>query len=102
MALSDILERALLLLRMLISGSKEPNVAANGLAVQAVNQQTMALQQEVDNLKTDLEIRQLLANNSPMAIIERARARTENSRGVIQGDVEADRLNQLQKPASEQ
>lgn len=101
-ALSDVLEKALLLQRTLLTGSKEPNVAANGLAVQAVNQQSSTLQLEIDNLKTELELRQQLANNSPMAIIERSRTRADGSRGVFQGDVAADRLNQLQQPASEQ
>lgn len=101
-ALSDVLEKALLLQRTLLTGSKEPNVAANGLAAQAVNQQSSTLQLEIDNLKTELELRRQLANNSPLAIIERSRTRADGSRGVFQGDVEADRLNQLQKPASEQ
>ena len=102
MALSDVLEKALLLQRTLLTGSREPNVAANGLAVLAVNQQSSTLQLEIDNLKTDLELRRQLANNSPMVIIERSRTRADGSRGVFQGDVEADRLNQLQKPASKQ
>jgi len=101
-ALSDILEKGLLLLKMLFTGSKEPNVAANGLATQAVEKQREALQQEINNLKLELELHRELAGNSPMTIVERARSRTDASRGVFQGDVGADRLNQLQKPVSEQ
>jgi integrating conjugative element protein (TIGR03755 family) len=98
-ALSDVLEKALLLQRTLLAGSKEPNVAANDLAVQAVNQQSSTLQQEIQNLKMELDMRQQLAKNSPMTIIERGKARAENSRGVFQGDPETGRLNQLQTPA---
>ncbi|AMB86004.1 conjugal transfer protein [Pseudomonas agarici] len=98
-ALSDVLEKALVLQRTLLAGSKEPNVAANDLAVQAVNQQSSSLQQEIGNLKIELDMRQQLAKNSPMTIIERGKARAENSRGVFQGDPETDRLNQLQSPA---
>ncbi|MFC3941595.1 integrating conjugative element protein [Pseudomonas gingeri NCPPB 3146 = LMG 5327] len=98
-ALSDVLEKALVLQRTLSAGSKEPNVAANDLALQAVNQQSSSLQQEIGNLKIELDMRQQLAKNSPMTIIDRAKARAENSRGVFQGDPETDRLNQLQSPA---
>jgi integrating conjugative element protein (TIGR03755 family) len=98
-ALSDVLEKALILQRTLLAGRREPNVAANDLAVQAVNQQSSSLQQEIGNLKIELDMRQQLAKNSPMTIIERSKARAENSRGVFQGDPESDRLNQLQSPA---
>lgn len=83
-ALSDVLEKALILQRTLLAGSREPNVAANDLALQAVNLQSSALQQEIGNLKIELDMRQQLAKNSPMAIIERSKARAENSRGVFQ------------------
>jgi len=97
-ALSDVLEKALALQRTMMAGSKEPNVAANDLAVQAVNQQSAVLQQEIGNLKIELDMRQQLAQNAPMKIIERSRSRSENSRGVFQGDPETGRLNQLQSP----
>ncbi len=53
----DVLSKALLLQRLMFAGAKEPNVAANGLATQAVDQQTSLLQQEISNLKTELELR---------------------------------------------
>ncbi|WP_296180324.1 integrating conjugative element protein [Pseudomonas sp. UBA1879] len=99
-ALSDVLEKALALQRTMMAGSKEPNVASNDLAVQAVSQQNSALQQEIGNLKIELDMRQQLAQNSPMKIIERSRTRSENSRGVMQGDPNTNRLNQLQSPKS--
>lgn len=98
-ALSDVLEKALTLQRTLMAGSREPNVAANDLAVQAVGQQSSSLQQEIGNLKMELDMRQQLAKNSPLTIIERGKARAEDSRGVFPGDPETDRLNQLQSPA---
>ena len=61
----DVLSKALLLQRLMFAGAKEPNVAANGLATQAVDQQTSLLQQEISNLKTELELRRELASNSP-------------------------------------
>ncbi|WP_330534942.1 integrating conjugative element protein [Pseudomonas aeruginosa] len=96
-ALSSVLEKALLLQRTLLTGKKEPNVAANELAVQAVDQENSALEQEINNLKTELELRRTLAGNSAMAIIQRHSTRAAGSRGVFEGDPVPDRLDQLQK-----
>lgn len=101
-ALADVLEKSLLLQRMLITGSKEPNVNMNKLAVDAVLGSTDTLQQLITNLKTELDMRQQLAKNSPMAIVERGRSRAENSRAVLPGAPETDRLQQLQKPATKE
>ncbi|QLF92107.1 integrating conjugative element protein [Pseudomonas sp. ABC1] len=96
-ALSSVLEKALLLQRTLLTGKKEPNVAANQLAIEAVNHESDTLDQEIRNLKTELELRRELANNSPMAIIQRHGTRAAGSRGVYEGDPVPDRLDQLQK-----
>jgi integrating conjugative element protein (TIGR03755 family) len=96
-ALSSVLEKALLLQRTLLTGKKEPNVAANQLAVEAVNHESDTLDQEIRNLKTELELRRELANNSPMAIIQRHGTRAAGSRGIYEGDPIPDRLNRLQK-----
>ncbi|WP_226944628.1 integrating conjugative element protein [Pseudomonas sp. FME51] len=97
-ALASVLEKALLLQRTLLTGKKEPNVAANQMAVEAVNQESDTLDREIRNLKTELELRRELANNSPMAIIQRHGARAAGSRGIYEGDPVPDRLNQLQQP----
>ncbi|MBG6605279.1 integrating conjugative element protein [Pseudomonas aeruginosa] len=99
-ALSSVLEKALLLQRTLLTGKKEPNVAANELAVQAVDQENSALEQEINNLKTELELRRTLAGNSAMAIIQRHSTRAAGSRGVFEGDPTRDRLREVQKPRS--
>lgn len=96
-ALTSVLEKALLLQRTLLAGKKEPNVSANELAIQAVDQESAALAQEIGNLKTELELRRTLAANSPMTIIQRHGARAAGSRGIYEGDPVPDRLNQLQK-----
>jgi hypothetical protein len=96
-ALSSVLEKALLLQRTLLTGKKEPNVAANQLAVEAVNHESDTLEQEIRNLKTELELRRELANNSPMAIIQRHGTRAAGSRGIYEGDPVPDRLDRLQK-----
>ncbi|HIE4272020.1 TPA: integrating conjugative element protein [Pseudomonas aeruginosa] len=98
-ALSSVLERALLLQRTLLTGRKEPNVAANDLAQKAVSQESDLLDREIHNLKTELELRRELASNSPSAIIQRHSARSAGSRTIYEGDPVPDRLDQLQRPA---
>ncbi len=99
-ALSSVLEKALLLQRTLLTGSKEPNVAANDLAVKAVDAENTTLEQEINNLKTELELRRELAGDSAMMLIERHTARSDGSRAIFQGDTTPDRLDQIQKPKS--
>ena len=95
--LASELEKALLLQRTLLTGRKEPNVAANQLATAAVDQESDSLDREISNLKTELELRRTLANNSPMAIIQRHGTRAAGSRGIYEGDPVPDRLDQLQR-----
>ncbi|WP_025809875.1 integrating conjugative element protein [Pseudomonas chlororaphis] len=99
-ALTSVLEKALLLQRTLLAGKKEPNISANELATQAVDQESTALAQEINNLKTELELRRTLAANSPMMIIQRHGARAAGSRGVYEGDTVRDHLREIQKPAA--
>ncbi|MGU1062183.1 integrating conjugative element protein [Pseudomonas aeruginosa] len=97
-ALASVLEKALLLQRTLLTGRKEPNVAANELAQKAVSHESDLLDREVHNLKTELQLRRELAGNSPMAIIQRHTVRAAGSRSVYEGDPIPDRLDQLQRP----
>jgi len=99
-ALSSVLEKALLLQRTLLTGRKEPNVAANELAQKAVSHESDLLDREIHNLKTELELRRELASNSPTAIIQRHSARSAGSRSIYEGDPIPDRLDQLQRPPS--
>lgn len=96
-ALSSVLEKALLLQRTLMTGRKEPNVAANQLAQQAISTESEALTQEINSLKTELELRRTLAGNSPMALIQRQNERAAGSRGVYQGDPVRNRLDLIQQ-----
>lgn len=97
-ALSSVMEKALLLQRTLMTGRKEPNVAANQLAQQAISSESEALTQEINNLKTELELRRTLAGNSPMALIQCQNNRAAGSRGVYQGDPVRNRLDLIQQP----
>jgi integrating conjugative element protein (TIGR03755 family) len=99
-ALSSVLEEALLLQRMLLTGRKEPNVASNELAVKAVDEENNVLAQEINNLKIELELRREISGNAAMAILQRHGVRTAGSRGVFEGDPTRDHLHEIQKPGS--
>ncbi len=99
-ALASVLEKALLLQRTLLTGRMEPNVAANEMAQEAVTQESNILDREINNLKTELELRRELANNSPMQIIQRHSTWAAGSRGVYQGDPIPNRLDELQRSQS--
>lgn len=96
-ALATVLERALLLQRLLLAGGKEPNVAANQLAQKAIARESDWLNREIENLRTELEVRHALALNAPMAIIERHSTRSDASRSISQDDA-PNRLDEIQRP----
>jgi len=96
-ALASVMEKALLLQRMMLTGSKEPNIAANDLAQNAIFKETSVLEQEINNLKTELELRRQLTSNSAAMVLERHRVRSESSRGVYGGDPQRNRLDDLQR-----
>nr|WP_270955566.1 integrating conjugative element protein [Burkholderia pseudomallei] len=98
-ALSSILEKALLLQRTLLTGSQEPNVAVTRIAEQAISRDNATLEQEINNLKSELELRRELAGNGPSWIVQRQYGRGEGSRRIFQGDAVPDRLDRLQTPA---
>lgn len=58
---------------------------------------TTSPEQEIRNLKTELELQRGLAGNSPMMIIQRSLARSAGSRGIGEGDTRHNRLETLQK-----
>jgi len=67
------------------------------LAQQAISTESEALTQEINSLKTELELRRTLAGNSPMALIQRQNERAAGSRGVYQGDPVRNRLDLIQQ-----
>jgi integrating conjugative element protein (TIGR03755 family) len=97
-AVSSVLEKAMLLQTTLVAGRKEPNIAANKLAQDAIARESELLHQEIDIVRSQLELRRVLAGNAPMAIIERQNTRNEASRHIFEGDTQPDRLDQIQKP----
>jgi integrating conjugative element protein (TIGR03755 family) len=99
-AVTSVLEKALLLQRTLLAGNKEPNVAANDLATNAVSNERQSLQQEITNLRTEMELRRFLTSNSPAAIIARHKERKDNSRAIYEGDPDTNRLEEAERDMS--
>lgn len=96
-ALASVMEKALLLQRTMITGSKEPNIAANDLAQKAISHETSVLDQEIQSLKTELELRQMLAGNSAVMILQQQKNRATASREIYQGDPETNRLDAVNR-----
>ena len=97
-ALSSTLEKALLLERTMRAGKKEPNVSANEMAMQAVDQELKMLEQEIASLKTELELRRSLTGNAALVIVQRKAARAAASGGVFEGDTVRDRVKEIERP----
>ncbi len=92
-ALSSVLDKALLLLRTLLAGSHEPNIASAEPAQTALTKNIDALEREIRLLQTELQVRQMLTNNTASLVLDRHAGGAEASRTVEQGDPEPGRLN---------
>ncbi|PBJ10769.1 integrating conjugative element protein [Pseudomonas mediterranea] len=92
-ALSSVLDKALLLLRTLLAGSHEPNIASTEPAQTALTKNIDALEREIRLLQTELQVRQMLATNTASLVLDRHVGGADASRTVEQGDPEPGRLN---------
>jgi integrating conjugative element protein (TIGR03755 family) len=75
MAMSLVVEQALMGRRTLLSGMKEPNIANVDIAQTQLEKAVDELDREVDNLLFELEVRKRLAGNTPYLLLQRQRAR---------------------------
>ncbi|MBD2804327.1 integrating conjugative element protein [Xenorhabdus sp. ZM] len=71
LAMSETIETALLMRRMLITGMSEPNAAAQSEALAEGERRIAALDREINALKNEMELKQALSRNSILTIIER-------------------------------
>ncbi|RLU09089.1 integrating conjugative element protein [Pseudomonas prosekii] len=92
-ALSSVLDKAVLLLRTLLAGSHEPNIASAEPAQTALTKNIDALEREIRLLQTELQVRQMLATNTASLVLDRHAGGADASRTVEQGDPEPGRLN---------
>jgi integrating conjugative element protein (TIGR03755 family) len=101
LAMSDTVETALLMRRMLVTGMSEPNAAAQDLAIEDGDRRIEALDREINALKNEMELKQSLARNSVLTIIERENQRVESNPQTQTDDNTDSRFNKLAVPESE-
>ncbi|EBL8291853.1 integrating conjugative element protein [Salmonella enterica] len=81
MALARVMEQALMARRTLLAGSREPNIAAEKEAQTQLNQTTLQLDQELNQLRLELEMRRMLADNASTFVLTR-----KTQRDVTRGE----------------
>ena len=99
LALSRVMEQALMARRTLLAGMREPNVSGEKEAQTALTQTTAQLDQELSQLKLELDMRQALADNAALTILERQtmRAKTKGLAVGVEDDTDK-RVDDLSKP----
>lgn len=99
LALSRVMEQALMARRTLLAGMREPNISGEKEAQTALTQTTAQLDQELSQLKLELDMRQALADNAALTILERQtmRAKTKGQAVGVEDDTDK-RVNDLSKP----
>ncbi|MGL4724135.1 MAG: integrating conjugative element protein [Scandinavium sp.] len=103
MALARVMEQALMARRMLLAGMREPNIAAEKEAQTQLTQTTGQLDQELNQLRLELEMRRMLTSNTSAVILERQAVR-EATRGravSVEDDGDA-RVRNLSLPSGDQ
>lgn len=77
MALSKTMERAMIARRALLAGMKEPNVASTLIAKESLKDFVQELEQDIDNLLFEMEVRQRVAANTASHLLLRDKARKQ-------------------------
>lgn len=98
MALARVMEQALMARRTMLAGAREPNIAAEKEAQTQLNQTTLQLDQELNQLRLELEMRRMLADNASTSVLTR-RVQRDVTRGQavsVEDDGNA-RVNDLNK-----
>ncbi|EHE2156178.1 integrating conjugative element protein [Salmonella enterica] len=85
--------------RTLLAGMREPNISGEKEAQTALTQTTAQLDQELSQLKLELDMRQALADNAALTILERQtmRAKTKGQAVGVEDDTDK-RMDDLSKP----
>ncbi|SDK74858.1 integrating conjugative element protein [Billgrantia gudaonensis] len=83
MALARTLTKALWARRLLLAGSSDPGIADNEQGMSALDRKLVALDRDIESLRSEMEIRQALGNSAAGIALERASRR---SQGASQGE----------------
>lgn len=103
MALARVMEQALMARRTLLAGAREPNIAAEKEAQTQLNQTTLQLDQELNQLRLELEMRRMLADNASTSVLTRKTLR-DATRGeaVSVEDDGSQRVSDLSKSSGKE
>jgi integrating conjugative element protein (TIGR03755 family) len=101
LAMSDTVETALLMRRMLVTGMSEPNAAPQETLIAEGDHRIESLDREINALKNEMELKKSLARNSVLTIIERENQRVETNPQTQTEDNTDSRFNKLAVPESE-
>lgn len=82
LAFSETITTGLAMRRLLMSGLSDPNVAALDPATEIANDKLAKLDQEINALKTEMDIRKSIANNSLLTTLERQDYRNQQNKAV--------------------
>ncbi|WP_411172003.1 integrating conjugative element protein [Klebsiella pneumoniae] len=98
MALARVMEQALMPRRTLLAGMREPNIAAEKEAQTQLTQTTSQLDQELNQLRLELEMRRMLTDNASTSVLARKSLRdaTRGEAVSVEDDGSA-RVNNLSK-----
>lgn len=98
LAMSDTVETALLMRRMLVTGMAEPNAASQDAALEEGARRIDALDREIMALKNEMDLKRELARNSVLTIIERDNGRVGANPMIQQTDNADSRFRKLDTP----
>lgn len=103
LALARVMEQALMARRTLLAGAREPNIANEKEAQTLLNQSTQQLDQELNQLRLELEMRRMLADNASSIILGRKTQRdVVTGKAVSVEDDGAARVNKLNQTQSKE
>lgn len=103
MALARVMEQALMARRTLLAGAREPNIAAEKEAQTQLNQTTVQLDQELNQLRLELEMRRMLADNASTSVLTRKTLRdVTRGEAVSVEDDGSKRVSDLSKSSGEE
>lgn len=103
MALARVMEQALTARRTLLAGMREPNIAAEKEAQTQLNLTTAQLDQELEQLRLELEMRRMLTDNASTSVLTRKTLR-DATRGeaVSVEDDGSQRVSDLSKSSGKE
>ncbi len=92
LAMSSVLERALLLQRVIISGSRNPYIEQTKPVQETIQKNLDSLTAEINSIQTEMQVRTALANNTASAVLRRQAAAYEQSKLIESQDSDRDRV----------